>query len=365
MAIYLLTILFSLYIFYILKDRMKPNWVICIGIFVPAFIAGMRDTTVGTDTWFYAEPFYKEASGYNSLLDFLENAGRFEIGYALINYFTSLLFNDFHWFLFIIQYLTLYLVAKAVFINNSKQIVLSMAIYYFLFYNVSLNIIRQLVAVNLFLLAYVVLTKRKTLHSILIVLLSFCFHKSVIFIAPMLYFYNWMTFLKSKRYIVMVGCLISLYIIFSNLEYIINFASSFLSSSFTIFSNYAFYSTDYATQSSNVTEIILRFIFAAFVIWSIAMKKIDKQKGEIYVLLICTEIIILYTGTISQWVFRLTYFISILHVANLPTIISKYKSNRILYVLLILIPIIFVWYWLYIDHNVGDTMPYTSKILNL
>ena len=79
-------------------------------------------------------------------------------------------------------------------------------------------------------------------------------------------------------------------------------------------------------------------------------------------LLIFFEIVFLWAGSISQWVYRLAYYFSIIHVVYLPMMISTYKYKTV-YKLAIIIPIIIIWYWLFIDHNVGATIPYKSKIL--
>lgn len=362
MLIYTITILSSLLIIYVCnKFHKKMEFIsICLCLFIPSFIAGVRDVTVGTDTWFYAEGFFYDIVHSRDFIGFINNIGRFEIGYGIINFAVAQITSNLNVLLFIIQFLTLYCVFKAIQNTKSEMIVFSMMIYFFMFYNLSLCLIRQLLAMTCFLYAFVVWERNhKNYLAYILLLLSFSFHKSVILAIPIVLFCKYIVLSKSRFrwvYIILV-CSFSIMAL-SYMNYFINALVTF----FPLFENYIYYTTDYSTKGSNISEIFLRIVFLSFVLLTLFTGKVDKKTGESYLLLIFFEILFLWAGSISQWVYRLAYYFSIIHVVYLPMMISAYKY-KIIYKLFIMIPIIIIWYWLFIDHNVGATMPYKSEIL--
>ena len=77
---------------------------ICLCLFIPSFIAGVRDVTVGTDTWFYAEGFFYDVVHSRDFTAFINNIGRFEIGYGIINFIVAQITSNLNVLLFAIQF---------------------------------------------------------------------------------------------------------------------------------------------------------------------------------------------------------------------------------------------------------------------
>ena len=362
MLIYITTILSSLLITYIYGRTHKKMgfFRICLCLFIPSLIAGVRDVTVGTDTWFYAEGYFYDVVHSIDFTEFINNIGRFEIGYGLINFVVAQFSSDLNALLFTIQFLTLFFVFKAMQNTETKMIAFSMMIYFFMFYNISLNLIRQTLAMTCFLYALVIWDKNhKNYLAYILLLLSFSFHKSVILAIPIVLFCKYIVLSRSrfKWVCIILVCTFSI-IALSYIDYFINI----LVTVSPLFENFIYYTTDYSSRGSNISEIFLRIIFLSFALLTLSSGKIDKKAGESYMLLIFFEIVFLWAGSISQWVYRLAYYFSIIHVVYLPMMISTYKYKTV-YKLAIIIPIIIIWYWLFIDHNVGATIPYKSKIL--
>lgn len=366
MVIYITIFVLSSIFFYLSKHEDKRMSIIytLLGCFVLVFFAGVRDKTIGTDTTFYAEEVFQDAVNSHSLPDYIEMTTRAESGYAVVNYIVSVFTDNLNWLLFVIQVLTILFLLLAVYELKMEQYILCiMLVYMFLFYNHSLNFIRQMLAMTVFLYAYACYESAKYKRVVLLLLLGFFFHKSIIFGVMLFAFTEIFVRATPKIKIILSGFFILIVLSFlANLETIImSFATV------DMLENYQHYTGDEMGEGSNNTEIALRLFFIAIIIYIRNCKYITKDKAERYLMYLSIEIFFFLISMLSMYLYRVGMFIGILEIFYVPLVLSKItpKFDRIVLSTIIYSLMFFQWYWLWVNHGIGETVPYTSTIFGI
>lgn len=132
-----------------------------IAILFPSLLAGFRNSGIGTDTLVYVDKIWYNMLHINSFIEFI-NAyynGIFdessEFIYLLINWGTSKLGNDVQWIYFTTNLCVILPIYCAIYDHRKKgPMWLSMTIFLLLYYNSSLNLVRQSIALALCVYSY-------------------------------------------------------------------------------------------------------------------------------------------------------------------------------------------------------------------
>lgn len=157
---------------------------ICVlAILIPCLIAGLRADTVGVDVKVYAVNALSQAKQFSSLpqmLTYTEVGG--EYFYVILVYVLSRFTEETGVLLFVLQFLTLVPILKTAYIIRDKlSISFTMLVYFLLFYNDSLNIMRQSIACSFILLGctfWVSNEYKRRWKSILCISTACLFHRS-------------------------------------------------------------------------------------------------------------------------------------------------------------------------------------------
>lgn len=162
----------------------NPFILCCIAVMVLSLLAGIRSDEVGVDVGVYITPTYKYIQSGASFNDVLGIFGSFSVAYTLLAYITGRLFHSIGLLLFLIQLLT----AGPVFLFAYRQrkthsMTLIIATYLFLFYNNSLNSMRQSISCAFILLSISYLREKNYRNTIICILLAGTFHEITLFIA--------------------------------------------------------------------------------------------------------------------------------------------------------------------------------------
>lgn len=177
------------------SDKYAASIFTVISIFIPCFVAGIRDSHIGTDVNVYVYPVIESMRhGDDGLFTLLYNELFLEetngVFFTTLLYFCSKLTNGFFWALFAIEFLCLYPVYKVVqkqdFSSGLK--VLSLFCYFCFYYHLSFNLMKQCVAVAITFLGVDLVKSKKTREYILLVLFTaFIVHKTAL-LALLVYF---------------------------------------------------------------------------------------------------------------------------------------------------------------------------------
>ncbi|MBQ3784438.1 MAG: EpsG family protein [Lachnospiraceae bacterium] len=161
------------------KIRVKPNTLYHISLISLILIAGFRTISVGTDTLTYNLMFLEDISiGYY---------GYVEKGWVYLEKLAGQFTSDYNMFLCLISTLT---ICPLAFVWNkystNKQ--LSLFIYFATYYYcMSLNIMRQCLAMSIILVAYKFILENKKLYFLLFVLIASQIHTSAFFVLPVFF----------------------------------------------------------------------------------------------------------------------------------------------------------------------------------
>lgn len=165
------------------KESVERTICLFIAILIPSLIAAFRGNDVGVDVGVYVVPNMNTAHSFKTFSGVCQgiNAGT-EYLYALIVYIISRFTSDAGPLLFVLQFLTIAPITAAV-VNLREKISISIAMstYFFLFYNNTLNMMRQSVSCAFIILAvsYFLDNNRKNKFKIIISFVcAVLFHKS-------------------------------------------------------------------------------------------------------------------------------------------------------------------------------------------
>lgn len=195
MFYYLICFAFSSFFFW-LGERVKHEHIELkiiiygLALLLPAILAGIRDLSVGTDVLVYAYPVFKDAYYAPDFGALLYQWQRIEIGYLWLNYVVSGITSSHNVFLGLIMFIeVLFVFLMLRQWKNKIPLWLGMLVFYFIFFNSSLNLMRQSLALSIAFLGIQQLLGRNFFRFAFWVLLGAMFHKSALLL--LLYYPFW------------------------------------------------------------------------------------------------------------------------------------------------------------------------------
>lgn len=177
------------------KDRLsrKPSKVLAIliaAIIVPCLLAGMRDTSVGTDTGGYAINLMNYVIKSDSFAELREVDKTYtEIGYQFFVYIISRFCLRFEIVLFFTEFMILLPFIIAIFyVRKELSMTKCIAAFMFCYYHLSLNLMRQSIAMSLTILACILFAYcNKKVIAAFVITLAYFFHKFTLIIVLILF----------------------------------------------------------------------------------------------------------------------------------------------------------------------------------
>lgn len=207
MAVYLIGFALSILLIAYAEKKRLPVFlgISVIALLIPCLIAGLRQQNIGTDVMVYVKPLTTAAISAEDLSQYFDSywfldwrnmyAQDYELGFSLLVYLVAKLTRSLGAVLFAIQAFMVVPVYIALARNRKEfPVWLGMLIYYFLFYNATLNMMRQWVAMAFLLLAFQMLRERKLWLTVVLVVVAFFFHDTAIVALPvfMLFWFLWL-----------------------------------------------------------------------------------------------------------------------------------------------------------------------------
>lgn len=202
MFYYLTCFALSSYLFW-LGQRIKDKhvWfrltIYGIALLLPSILAGIRDVSVGTDVLVYAYPVFKDAYYAPDFDSLFYQWQRIEVGYLWLNYLVSGMTSSHNVFLGLIMFIELlfiFLILRQW--KNKIPLWVGMLIFYLLFFNLSLNMMRQAIALSIGFYGMKYIFNRKFFLFAFWIFVGFLFHKSNI---VLVLFYPLYTFANKFR----------------------------------------------------------------------------------------------------------------------------------------------------------------------
>lgn len=351
------------------KTKKKTYWT-SIGIIVLllSLVAGLRDIGIGTDTTTYTEAYFFKAIGCKKTQDvILCDDPSIDKAYLLLNYIGSL-FTHTTWialfFTEIVISLGVY-IGASLFFKDKKGLTLFTFLYLLIFYNQSLNYMRQMCAVSFVYIAAYCFFHRKWLIAALLMVIAYHFHSSAILglLIPILYYICQIENNK-KRNIFLAVALVGALFLYGNFYYYLGlFGNSGLI-------NEA-YADRYGTMSSykgmvkfpKTDLLIMSFIYVFY--YLAFRKKIVKNNFCTFAISVHSLYIIIYIlANYIVFLYRMSFYFYIVDITCLVVVLTQLKNIRIFRYMFYAL-VIFSWYYSYVIKESCETYPYTSKILGI
>lgn len=369
MLIYLLSFLSCLF-FHYFADKSSSKVVKYTLIFIPllwlSLLAGLRDFGVGTDTEYYSEEYFKDASRANGFEDLMNNDNIHvqNKGYLFLNYIGAQLMSDIsiEWFLteFLILFCTYAAVIKLQKLYRLKLSWFSL-LYLFAFYNVSLNIMRQMCAISICLLCFAYYMEKRKMLSVIFLMVATTFHTSAAIFA-LTYFYDRLSKTNRKGEVLLFaagGLFIGISFYYELLELLGN-----LGVFSEIYMDRYGAASDYEGQRVPYAFVCVSLIIFWGIYCGVKRKIIDKNQSFFLLLIHGTFSILMMLNLLANTLIRISFYFYALDLVYMAYLISS-KRMPDYYKILLSSVIIFQWAYNYMYLNGNATYPYKSSILGI
>jgi hypothetical protein len=340
-----------------------------IALLIPITLAGVRDWSVGTDVLYYGYGVFKDATtapyinGMDSMWD-----DWIDIGYLWLNFAVSRITDNLNIVLFLIIFIEIIFVFLCLYQwKDEIPIWLGMFVFYMFFFNLSLNAMRQFLAISIAFYGVKHIFNRNFLYFAFWVMLGFLFHKSIIIVLafyPLFLYANKFTSNKSK---ILFSIVFLSSIIFSN-QIIIPFLQTI--SEILPFAQKAAWYLTYVEKDKIPYKNFIYFSFLV-ILFLYNRKSIFAQFPNIGHFLEIVVISIAITQLLSFaagiWAMRLIWYANWWICFLIPIIFCSYNktySSRITNTALIIF-CLFYWYINYIRLDYGETGNYSTVLDSL
>lgn len=291
-----------------------------------------------------------------------------EIGFSLLVYFIIKVFNSIYILQFVIQLLTIWPIYIGLRKRNKNDLWLGMLTYYCMFYNNSLNIMRQSIAVAFIFLAFQYLFSEEKKKFIVLLIVSCLFHNSALLGVLIWFVYEFMRMrifkksksLKTENTRLFILTCAGLAILFAQ-----NLITNMMS--MVGLSDYVHYITGDLTFLPN--QLIIRLpVLLLCIFLRKRLYVAEQDKFYFYVCCIIYTIIFSQFASVNSFAYRIAMTFSIFQIAFIPCIASvpsrirfssvkNFKLNR-----LIMILYLFVWWSYYCLLITDSTLPYITEL---
>lgn len=359
MYIYITIFLLSAFLIKIGESRKSKKFSICflLALFLPSMLAGFRDVSVGTDT----QEYYKMYLGFeqNDLLLSLLFTSNTEPLFVFLSIISTKI-GGFQFLLFTYQFLTIFFVYLTAYkYRKYISIWLVFLIYFFLFYNASLNIMRQCLAVSYIAYITTFLFDGNNKKFIVLALLSLCIHTSAIIGAIFIFIIFRLTRYKGQKLILLSFLFfIALFLLGIFFKYAVSLLSVI---GIGRFGEYLTYVSGDSNSVLGITDLLLRLVFLGISIYAYASHIINKRISLIYIFFIIVEIAMLFLGLYSKFLYRIALYFTEFHIYFIPLIVDSgrftFDSRNVLKFGVLSLVFIY-WFYLNIYRLSNMTVPY-------
>ncbi len=368
MLLYFLIFLIAFSMAFISEKLQKRNHRILfilfsvLAIVIPSIMAGIRQSGIGTDTKVYMDSVFKSIYHLNSfsqIFDYCRLSGM-EFLYCTINFIVSRFSNSLTSIYFVIELIILLFTYLGC-ITISKRLNISYSFSYLvfliLFFNKSLNMSRQSIAMAICLASIPFILDRKLVNFLLLMIVGYGFHKSIILFAPLYFIYPLCVSDRKESKlitIIIAFLLISGIVLFKNILVL-------LINSGIISSKYILYITKYG-DSSNIKAIELLSQIGLIVLIMLFNNRLIKYNkiNRFLSFIIIISIISFLIGFNASYLQRISFYYSIIIIFIIPQIPKLYNNitNKYMITGFIMLLLSLYSYFYYGKYQFDQTVPY-------
>lgn len=349
------------------KEEKKKKAILfsLIAILFPAIIAALRDLSVGVDAEVYVAPVLKQIKGMSLMHAF--EIYSLEKGYILLVYLVSFITKNPNMLLFYIHFIiTLFIYLSAYKCRKKINMTIFMTVYILFMYTKSFNLMRQSIAIALFIYSLACLFNKNYLKTCIAFLVAVSFHSSIILcgIIYIIYIINNLKIKHNIKILIFISIIIITFAFAINMQNIIKWLTYGLK---ILPERYYNYFSDVTLLSKNYVDFVIKMIL---MIISFVIVKYDKRKENLSINIVLLESIVLgviftsamfFIGQLGE-IYRTAYsFISIgiIYIfSNTFNVVKDNLFNKLTSYGVIVSVLILQWIIYYVINGEASLYPY-------
>lgn len=377
MAVYLIGFAISVMLIAYCEKKRLPVFlgVSFVALLIPCLIAGLRAQNIGTDVMVYVKPLTNTAISAKNLQEFFDGywfaswrnlyAQDYEIGFSLLVYVVAKLTRNLGAVLFVIQAIMIVPIFIALAWDRKNiPVWLGMLMYYLLFYNTTLNAMRQWAAMAILLLAFRTLLEKKWVPTVVLCVVAVLFHNTAVLIIPIFAMFGILQVVQNARIdhnnlrlqasSVITGIIFLVAVVaILNLPIVLKLLSSV---GLGQYSNYL----QGEQMSLSLGQIIwqMPLLLVLVVTWKDLCRTDDA--APFYMATVLLTIVLTQLVSVDVNALRIASYFSMYCILWAPSVyrVSRPGSKRILVTLLLIVYGLAYWYYNYVIQGRNETVPY-------
>ena len=337
-----------------------------LAVLPPILIAGFRDVTVGTDVSLYIVPIFQGiASNGQNLIEFINSYPGMEWGYLFINYIIAQLTDQPFVLLICIHILVIVpLYITAMKWRKRLSPTLFMFIYYMIFFQESLSIVRQSIALSFSLLAFTFFIESKYIKYIVCLIVSFFFHQTAFITLsfPVIYVFV-KHFSIRQNYLFFGSAALVLLFFFLNIDsiFIWLIENGYMDIKFLKYTT----ADDIFVPVLGATNMLVKIVTIAYILYVIFLYKPDAYL-KLFLIMAVLDMLFSLCALILQPLDRISLYYRLITCISIPFIASNYpirvdiqdEPYKIRIEMMFCILVFVYWYYVYMSGNYDDTADY-------
>lgn len=357
---YLIIFTSSVVFFYIsgiTKNKILKFLSVAIAILLPSILAGLRDYSIGTDVNLYGNIWFENACNANGYLEYVQYAswGSIGVGYATLNYIVAMFTNNAHWFYFLLNLITNLFIYFGLRRNkNVCSIPIGFMVYYFVFYCIFLNALRQSLAVAIIFWGFYFIQNDKFIKYVFTVIFASLFHSTAL-IAFALYVIHWLMNRKNRN---LIKIMLVVSVTFVSLEFwnILEFLSKYG----LISERYG----AYLNSSSQGGGVIIRIIFYGtfcFLLYFFSNFPQNSQLENDFKVFNLISVLLSFLAIREAQSVRIVMYFDIYLIYYCPYVLRSNliaKKDKIFFQFIIIILIVIYWIVVFGIRKSDQVVPY-------
>lgn len=276
--------------------------------------------------------------------------------FVLLTKISTVVFSNYVGFFFVSSFVINFLIVKSLMTYKIKSLLpFGLFISYMLHFSISLNIVRQMLAVSVVLYGLKFIYSKSKIKYIFCVLIATLFHNTAIFSLLFVFFIDWNIKVNERN---LKNIIVLLYVDVILLSPILIYVGINTITTMEIFSQY----TKYITTEINWNLNSLIVIFPIFFPLLINRKQLINKHPDLESLFYISFLVIPFRiiANFIEWGSRLTFYVELPFYILIPAMIFSFdkKENRVFYSFYYLFFFLLYYVYSYVISNSGEAYPY-------
>lgn len=326
-----------------------------LAIVILSLFAALRDYSVGADLQAYKAIYYDRALNSSTFVSYLGHFNN-EYLFSIFVYFIAHVFGSYRIVLFLLSFVPLMVMFHYGRKYYPKHMALILAVYLLMFFNTSLNVMRQVAAISCIIPAFYCIQDNKKIMALMLIIIASLFHVSALFMIILFLIYWCAKRKKQVKYYILL-CIAFMITctalgVLAKQDFIANMG----------------YSGYVARGDTNMSIHLFALKVCIFIFISYYYKYYKKDdKGRNYYYFIILDLLFYLFSNYVMYGYRLSYYFVVFTPFILALIAEKIPNNsktKAIFYIGVLISLTLYW----VDRNMivgyDSTIPYELGIFN-